>query len=187
MNSIVRSVVIVSDFAAKNRLLILAYISETEPVTFGLLVTLVLSGLSMDYFAFHEALNGVLESELVISKTLDETDASGKPRIGYLLSEKGKQVWLSLQDQLKPSELEWLKENAPHYRAQYEETDLSGTYYRQTDDGYIVSLGQTKSKIFKAHYTFLVETEKEAKKAVERFRVHADGVNRYLKETLLSD
>ena len=124
-----KQVVTVNDLPAKNRLLLLAYIAETEPVPFGLLVTLVLSGLSMDYFAFQEALNSTQASKLVSTIELSETDVSGKERIAYILSDEGKQVLASLENQLKPSELEWLKET-PAYRQAYDANDLSGAYYR---------------------------------------------------------
>lgn len=182
-----KQVVTVNDLPAKNRLLLLAYIAETEPVPFGLLVTLVLSGLSMDYFAFQEALNSTQASKLVSTIELSETDVSGKRRIAYILSDEGKQVLASLENQLKPSELEWLKENAGPYRQAYDANDLSGAYYREADHGYIVSIGQAKKGHFTAHYTFFVETEDDAKKAVVRFKKHADGLNDYLKDTLLSD
>lgn len=175
------------DLAPKHRLLLLAYIKETEPVPYALLVTLILSGLSMDYFQYQEALSGALDAGLITTIALSELDADKKPQVGYELTKNGEQVLASLEAQLNPKELQWLKENAPHYRAAYEADDLTSAHYRRIEEGYMVSLGQTKGGGFRAQYTFFVETEEEAKKAVARFRNRADGLNDYLKTTLLTD
>ena len=175
-----------NDFEGKNRLLLIAYIGETEPVPYALLVTLILSSLSMDYFAFQDALEGVLEAGLVTTDGESGSDAHGQPRITYRLSESGRQVLDSLGSQLSQAERNWLRQHAPDYIRQFYENSLAGAAYRMVEDGFMVSLGQAKDGS-SVQVVFSVPDEASAKKAVSRFRHRADGISKYIRRVLLED
>lgn len=176
-----------NDLEMKRRLLVLAYIERTEPVPYALLVTLILSGLSMDYFEFHEALSSIVDAGLARVDLDESPDASGKPRSRYLLSDQGRTVLNQLRHQIAPPAQRWLDDNALHYVRDYYENDLFGASYRAVDGGFMVSLGQTKDGKFLANYTFLVECESDAKKAIDRFKNAADGLHTYLRTSLIDD
>lgn len=176
-----------NDLETKRRLLVLAYIERTEPVPYALLVTLILSGLSMDYFEFHEALTGVLDAGLAQIDHDEAPDASGKPRSRYLLSDQGRTVLAQLRHQIAPTAQRWLDDNALHYVHDYYDSDLYGASYRPVDGGFIVSLGRTSSGEFQANYTFFVEQETDAKKAIDRFKNAAAGLDGHLRATLVDD